>query len=65
MYWKNWEFFLMIKIKVSYQDKEELEHIINLIGQQNIKQFKLSKNNQGVYKKAYVVIKDRIATPNE
>lgn len=55
----------MIKLKVSYRDKEELERIINLIGQQNIKQLKLSKNNQGVYKKAYVVIKDRIATPYE
>ena len=46
----------MIKIKVSYQDKKELDKIIMLIGD-NVEKVKLSKNNKGKFKKAYIYLK--------
>ena len=45
----------MIKIKVSYQNKKELDKIIMLIGD-NVEKVKLSKNNKGKFKKAYIYL---------
>lgn len=47
----------MIKIKVSYQDQEELERLLSLLKDSTDK-VKLSKNDKGQYKKAYITIKE-------
>ena len=45
----------MIKIKISYEKDEELEQIKKLFHDQHIK---ISKNNKGQFKKAYINLKD-------
>lgn len=47
----------MIKIKVSYQDQKELDHFIKMINN-DIAKVKLSKNDKGQFKKAYITMKD-------
>lgn len=47
----------MIKIKVSYESEEELKEFLSLI-QDKASKIKLSKNNKGQYKKAYITMKD-------
>ena len=46
----------MIKIKVSYQNQEEVDKFLLMIGN-NVKQIKLSKNDKGRFKKAYIILK--------
>lgn len=46
----------MIKIKVSYENEEELKRLLSLIYDKTSK-IKLSKNDQGRYKKAYIELK--------
>lgn len=48
----------MIKLKVSYRDKEELEHIVKLLGTLNIKSLKKAKNQEGQFKKAYIIMRE-------
>lgn len=48
----------MIKLKVSYRDKEELEHIVKLLGAVNIKSLKKAKNQEGQFKKAYIIMRE-------
>ena len=48
----------MIKIRVSYQNKAELDQLVSLIGVSNIKHLKLSNNREGAYKKAYITMKE-------
>ena len=45
----------MLKIKVSYQDKKELDLFIKSI-ETNIDKIKLSSNNKEQYKKAYITM---------
>lgn len=47
----------MIKIKISYENDEELKKFLSLI-QDKTDKIKLSKNVKGQYKKAYITIKD-------
>lgn len=49
----------MIKLKVSYENEEELKHFL-LIIKDKTKNIKLSKNNEGKFKKAYITMKDHI-----
>lgn len=46
----------MMKLKISYQDKEELDRFLLLINNK-VDKLKLSKNNKGQFKKAYITIK--------
>lgn len=46
----------MIKLKVSYENEEELKHFL-LIIKDKTKNIKISKNNDGRFKKAYIIIK--------
>jgi hypothetical protein len=48
----------MIKIKVSYENEQELKNFIQLI-QKHTKKVKISKNDKGQYKKAYITMKER------
>ena len=43
------------KIKISYTTKEELEKILQALSPV-IKQYKISKNPEGKYKKAYITL---------
>lgn len=47
---------MSIKIKVSYQEREELQQVIKLL-QPIIKQTKVKNEQQGTFKKAYIEIK--------
>lgn len=47
----------MVKIKVSYENKEELEKVLKHFRGQ-IKKWKTSSNEEGRFKKAYIVLKD-------
>ena len=47
----------MIKIKVSYEKDEELNKFLLLI-QDKTNKIKLSKNEKGRYKKAYIIMKE-------
>lgn len=47
----------MVKIKVSYENKEELERVLKHFKGQ-IKKWKVSSNKEGRYKKAYIELKD-------
>ena len=51
------ELIEMIKLKISYENEKELKQFLSLIKHQT-KKVKLSKNEQGHYKKAYVTLKD-------
>lgn len=46
----------MMKLKISYQDKEELDRFLLLIINK-VDKLKLSKNDKGQFKKAYITIK--------
>ena len=45
-----------VKIKISYTTKEELEKILQVLSPV-MKDYKISKNQEGKYKKAYVEVK--------
>ena len=47
----------MIKLKVSYENIQEFRDFMKLI-EGKTEQVKLSKNNNGQYKKAYITMKD-------
>ncbi len=46
----------MVKIKVSFEDTQELEKVVKLLSPV-IKSCKVSKNEKGRFKKAYLEIK--------
>lgn len=48
---------MSVKIKVSYQEREELEQIIRRL-RPMVKICKIPKQQQGAYKKAYIVLKE-------
>lgn len=48
----------MIKIKVSYENIQEFRDFMKLI-KGNTEHVKLSKNDKGQYKKAYITMKER------
>lgn len=47
----------MIKLKVSYENERELEQFLSLI-QDNVLKVKLSMNDKGQFKKAYITMKE-------
>ena len=48
---------MSVKIKISYTTNEELEKVIKLLSPV-LKDYKISKNQEGRYKKAYVEVKE-------
>ncbi len=48
---------MSVKIKISYTIKEELEKVLQVLSPV-MKDYKISKNQEGKYKKAYVEIKE-------
>ena len=47
---------MSVKIKISYTTKEELEKILQVLSPV-MKDYKIAKNHDGKYKKAYVEVK--------
>lgn len=47
---------MSVKIKISYTTKEELEKVLQVLSPV-MKDYKISKNQEGKYKKAYVEVK--------
>lgn len=47
----------MVKIRVSYEQQQELQTVLKLL-HPIIKQYKVSKNDKGQYKKAYIDLKE-------
>lgn len=47
----------MIKLKVSYEHPEELKRLLKKLGP-DVKSWKVSRNREGKFLKAYVVMKD-------
>lgn len=47
----------MIKIKVSYERREELQRILDKLGP-DVKRLKVPKQQEGHFRKAYIDIKD-------
>jgi hypothetical protein len=54
---------MSILIKVSYERPGELQRIIDRLGP-DIKATKISSNNQGRFKKAYIELKDKKESEN-
>ena len=48
---------MSVKIKVSYEDPEELQQVLQLLGS-GVKFCKTAPNQKGQYKRAYVIMKD-------
>ena len=48
---------MSVKIKISYTTKEELDKILRVLSPV-MKDYKISKNQEGKYKKAYVEVKE-------
>ncbi len=48
---------MSVKIKISYTTKEELDKVLQMLSPV-MKDYKISKNQEGQYKKAYVEIKE-------
>ena len=44
---------MSIKIKVSYNTEEELQKVMQLLGTA-VKEYKISGNKKGLYRKAYI-----------
>lgn len=47
-----------VKLKVSYQTQEDLDLVLCILGDA-VKTYKVSRNQQGKYKRAYVWLKSR------
>lgn len=47
----------MVKIRISYQDAQELERVLKILKPQ-IKSYKVAKQQDGAYKRAYVILKE-------
>lgn len=47
----------MVKIRISYQDAQELERVLKILKPQ-IKSYKVVKEQDGAYKRAYVILKE-------
>lgn len=52
---------MSVKIKVSYQKEQELQIILQLL-RPVIKSYKAADQQQGIYKRAYIEIKQAIET---
>ena len=48
---------MSVKIKISYTTKEELEKILHVLSPV-MKDYKIAKNQEGKFKKAYVELKE-------
>lgn len=48
---------MSVKIKISYTTKEELEKILHVLSPV-MKDYKIAKNREGKYKKAYVELEE-------
>ena len=48
---------MSVKIKVSYEDPEELQYVLQLLGS-GVKFCKTAPDQKGQYKRAYVIMKD-------
>lgn len=55
---------MSVKIKVSYQTEQELQAILQLL-RPVIKSYKAADRQQGVYKRAYIEIKQAIETSDK
>lgn len=49
----------MVKIKISYENKDELDRVLKRFKGQ-IKKWKTSSNEEGRFKKAYIVLKNNL-----
>lgn len=47
----------MVKIKVSYQCTDELKEVLKLLSPK-VEAYKVSKKNDGTFRKAYIELKD-------
>lgn len=47
---------MSVKVRISYQDKDELRKVMQLL-HPAIKSYKITKGQQGAYKRAYIEIK--------
>ena len=47
---------MSVKIKISYTTKEELEKVLQVLSPM-MKNYKIAKNQEGQYQKAYVEVK--------
>lgn len=52
---------MSVKIKVSYQKEQELQIILQLL-RPVIRSYKIADRQQGIYKRAYIEIKQAIET---
>ena len=50
---------MSVKIKISYNTDEELAGVVQLLSPA-LKDYKVSRNKEGRYKKAYICMKDHI-----
>lgn len=48
----------MVKIKVSYERSEELQKVLERL-RPDVKSWKVAKNQEGRFKKAYIELKER------
>lgn len=53
---------MSVKIKISYQERAELDRVLQLL-RPAMKSFKASKNQNGAYKKAYIELKEQAVKP--
>lgn len=53
---KNGGDLLAVKIKISYEHPEELQRILKQL-QPDVKHWKVSRNREGRFRKAYIFIK--------
>lgn len=54
---------MSVKIKVSYNNDEELTGVIRLLAPA-VRDYKVSRNKEGRYKKAYICLRDRAFFPD-
>lgn len=52
---------MAIKIKVSYEKLDDLRWLVDKLGPA-VKSWRMAKNQEGQYKKAYIVLKERQQT---
>ena len=50
---------MSVKIKVSYESPEELQKVLERLAPM-VQKYKVSKGQEGQYKKAYIVLKEKL-----
>ena len=54
---------MSVKIRASYQERAELDRVLKLL-RPEIKSCKISRNHDGNFRKAYIVLNERYKTTN-